>query len=255
MSASEIKKLKKLQEKQRQRELKAIFGEKENSNIKQTENEETADDIIAEAENEILEELEMTLEDIIEKERNKIQNGTPVNAESFARWKKFKLEQKEKEREIERNLRDRAIKGKTTGLSGKELFEMNANIFEDDEAAVGKEDLVIDEDLFLDSDDEDKEETNQDEEIPEWDPSTWKEVDPPKQKLQDYISKVLKLKNDSYPQYEEIVIQSGGFLFKITLPHINKTLVPLTPHQNKKNAQNAAAYLALKYLENLNQKQ
>jgi len=252
MSAAERKKLQKLQEKQRERELREIFGaveKREEEKPVKNEEDQTAEDVMNDVNNELEEEREMTLEDIIEKERAKILGGTPVTPESFAKWKAFKQSQKDKEEEVAKKLREKAFKkGGTSGLSGKALFEMDANAFVDEEGAVDKDAYAIDEDLFLDSDDEGDDEEDV-EELDEWDPAAWKETDPPKQKLQEFITKDLKLKNKDYPQYQETKIASGGFLFKIHLPHIDKTLEPLSAHKSKKNAQNAAAYMAWKYLQ------
>jgi hypothetical protein len=62
---------------------------------------------------------------------------TPVTAESFAKWKAEKAEQKKKEN-AEKVARELAKKAKGKGLSvlsGKALFEYDATLFVDDEEA------------------------------------------------------------------------------------------------------------------------
>jgi hypothetical protein len=93
----------------------------------------------------IIEEGERTIEDIIEEERAKLlaqgKTGTPVNEESFAKWK---AERTAKRKEEERRIVEREIakKGKSKGLSvlsGRALFDYDASLFKDDEAAAGAE--------------------------------------------------------------------------------------------------------------------
>lgn len=71
------------------------------------------------------------------------------------------------------------------GLTGRELFEKNASAFVDDSEAVSKEDYVIqedvdvDDDLFLDEEDD----VIMDDQV--YDPKTWEPKDkPPKAYLQ-----------------------------------------------------------------------
>mmetsp|Transcript_11022 Transcript_11022/g.18495 ORF Transcript_11022/g.18495 Transcript_11022/m.18495 type:complete len:305 (+) Transcript_11022:420-1334(+) len=85
---------------------------------------------------------EKTIEDIIEEQRAKLaaegKQGTPVNAETFAAWRKAKLAQRQAEAEA----RVKAEQAKKKGgkglsvLSGKELFNFNRDLFVDDDAAL-----------------------------------------------------------------------------------------------------------------------
>jgi hypothetical protein len=126
----EQKRLEKLAERERERELQALF---KSVDVKKDQPEEptTLEELEEDIDQEIKDESEMTLEEIVEKERGKIIGGTKVTEETFAQWKDFKLKQKKKEEER---------KKKTAVLkSGRELFEQNAKIFvDDDEAADGK---------------------------------------------------------------------------------------------------------------------
>lgn len=87
---------------------------------------------------------EKTIEDLIDEQRAKLQSageaGTPVTEESFAKWRKGKLEQKE--REAEERVRAEQTKKKggkgLSVLSGKELFKYDATLFRDDDAAIDK---------------------------------------------------------------------------------------------------------------------
>lgn len=64
-------------------------------------------------------------------------NKTPVTAESFAKWKADKAEQKKRENaeKVAQELKKKT-KGKGLSvLSGKDLFEYDASLFVDDEEA------------------------------------------------------------------------------------------------------------------------
>ncbi len=61
---------------------------------------------------------------------------TPVTAESFAIWKKSRLEKKQAEQEaLEKAKAVQRAAGKMSGLSGKEMFEFGGDIFDDGEDA------------------------------------------------------------------------------------------------------------------------
>ncbi|CAD2105973.1 zinc finger protein, putative [Plasmodium vinckei brucechwatti] len=92
---------------------------------------------------------EKPLEDIIEEERTQyINNGTPVTLESFKKWL---LERKEKKNIKKDDQKEKTEKkGKTTTLSGKELFTYDPTLFIDDDNAANTNEY---EDLFYDDDD------------------------------------------------------------------------------------------------------
>ena len=89
---------------------------------------------------------EKTIEDIIEEQRAKLSSegkkGTPVTAETFAKWRADKLIR----RQLEVEARVKAEQSKKKGgkglsvLSGKELFNYNSSLFVDDEAALDAND-------------------------------------------------------------------------------------------------------------------
>lgn len=98
---------------------------------------------------------EKTIEDIIEEQRAKLaldgKQGTPVTAESFATWRKAKLEKKQAD--AEERMRLEALKKKggkgLSVLSGKELFNFNASLFVDDDGALNDEDEKLYNSEFL----------------------------------------------------------------------------------------------------------
>lgn len=81
---------------------------------------------------------EISLEDFLETERHKIQKGTAVTAESFAKWKadrkaKAAAEEAKKSKSREADLRA----GRLTNMSGRDLFTYQPDMFlggDDDEA-------------------------------------------------------------------------------------------------------------------------
>jgi hypothetical protein len=84
---------------------------------------------------------EKTIEDIIEEQRAKLsaegKKGTPVTADSFAKWRIEKLARKQAEAEARLKSEQSKKKGGKglSVLSGKELFSYNASLFIDDESA------------------------------------------------------------------------------------------------------------------------
>jgi hypothetical protein len=262
----ERKRMEKLLEKKREEELKALFKSVDEpkkeaqatsasgSNVEdgnaESKEDEKQNDLYEQIEEEIKEEEEMTIEDIIEKERAKIVNGTPVTLESFTRWKQFKMEQKKKEEEVRR----RAALETGLGLTGRDLFEHNKSLFVDDEEAAENEayarDEDVDQDLFLEDEGENsdgKEEEQPAKEDPDvFDPDTWKDPKLPKVLLQEYlVAKKLPL-----PKYESVPLPNNqqGHFVKIILPHLNKEYPPKKVYPNKKNAEHAAALLAYRDL-------
>ncbi|KLO15233.1 hypothetical protein SCHPADRAFT_270690 [Schizopora paradoxa] len=80
---------------------------------------------------------EITLEDFLETERHKLgKNLTPVTPESFAKWKKTRLDKKSAEEEAAKKAKTvQAAAGKSSGMSGRDLFTYNPEWFaeEDDD--------------------------------------------------------------------------------------------------------------------------
>ena len=111
------------------------------------------------------EEDEKTIEEIIEEERQKLNNETltPVNKVSFEAWKKRKAEQKQKELE-ERMMEAEKTKGKGKSshiLSGKALFKYDPTLFKDDDNAADEK--LYEERAELDVIEEGKEEETKEE--------------------------------------------------------------------------------------------
>ena len=85
---------------------------------------------------------EKTIEDIIEEQRQKLaaegKVGTPVTAESFAKWRAAKLakRQADAEAKVKAELTKKKGGKGLSVLSGKELFNFNAALFVDDDAAI-----------------------------------------------------------------------------------------------------------------------
>eukprot|EP00163_Fabomonas_tropica_P030323 TRINITY_DN6798_c2_g6_i1.p1 TRINITY_DN6798_c2_g6~~TRINITY_DN6798_c2_g6_i1.p1 ORF type:complete len:213 (+),score=82.92 TRINITY_DN6798_c2_g6_i1:954-1592(+) len=80
-----------------------------------------------------------TIEEIIESERAKLGEGTPVTLETFMAWKKRKQEKKAEEakKKEEKEAKEKAKKPDKamSGMSGKALFTFNPDLFVDDESA------------------------------------------------------------------------------------------------------------------------
>jgi hypothetical protein len=59
---------------------------------------------------------------------------TPVTPESFAAWKKNRIEKKAAEQEaLEKAKASARAAGKMTGMTGKDMFEFGGELYEDDE--------------------------------------------------------------------------------------------------------------------------
>uniref|UniRef100_A0A7S1TF65 ZC3H15/TMA46 family C-terminal domain-containing protein n=1 Tax=Compsopogon caeruleus TaxID=31354 RepID=A0A7S1TF65_9RHOD len=101
--------------------------------------------------------LSLPVEEQIEAERERLKVRTPVTLELFMQWKEEKRRKREEE---EKRRREAALKGlskveraRGTGLSGRELFAVNKQVFVDDEAADDtKYEVPID---YIDESDED----------------------------------------------------------------------------------------------------
>ncbi|KAF8176723.1 hypothetical protein K438DRAFT_1846654 [Mycena galopus ATCC 62051] len=87
----------------------------------------------------------ISLEDFLEVERHKLgTNLTPVTPESFAIWKKTRMDKKEAEQEAIRKAKEQnRSAGKSSGMSGKDLFEYNPEWFEDEDDGDATDDWDI----------------------------------------------------------------------------------------------------------------
>lgn len=106
---------------------------------------------------------EVTLEDLIEKERAALgPKQTKVTLETFLAWKKRKIEEKKdilkKDEEKKRN---EYKAGRQAGLSGREMFSFNPDLAMDNDMDDGDE--LFDSSLYRRGDDE--EDTNEYKEI------------------------------------------------------------------------------------------
>jgi len=84
----------------------------------------------------------ISLEEFLEVERHKLgANLTPVTPESFAKWKKTRMDKKEAEDEAMRKAKQaHNAAGKNTGMSGRDLFQYNPEWFEDEDEGDASED-------------------------------------------------------------------------------------------------------------------
>ncbi|KAJ8508591.1 hypothetical protein ONZ45_g9150 [Pleurotus djamor] len=87
---------------------------------------------------------QISLEDFIEVERHKLgSNLTPVTPETFAKWKKTRMDKKEAEAEAIRKAKEtQSAAGKNSGMSGRDLFQYNPEWFEDEEEEEEEWDLA-----------------------------------------------------------------------------------------------------------------
>ncbi|KAH7341448.1 hypothetical protein B0J17DRAFT_646578 [Rhizoctonia solani] len=76
----------------------------------------------------------ISLEEFLEVERHKLgSNLTPVTPETFAVWKKTRLDKKSAEDDAMRKAKDaQAAAGKNVGMSGRDLFQYNPEWFDQD---------------------------------------------------------------------------------------------------------------------------
>ncbi|TFK60130.1 hypothetical protein BDN72DRAFT_546392 [Pluteus cervinus] len=77
----------------------------------------------------------ISLEDFLEVERHKLgPNLTPVTPETFAKWKKTRMDKKEAEKEAMKKAKEaQSAAGKNNGMSGRDLFQYNPEWFEDED--------------------------------------------------------------------------------------------------------------------------
>lgn len=103
---------------------------------------------------------ETTIEEKIEEERAalKFEGLTPVTKESFFAWKERRAAAKQKALEDElkaaqedKQAKKNAGKGKNSIMNGRALFTYNPEMFKDDDAAVGADDLKKDEESKVDN--------------------------------------------------------------------------------------------------------
>lgn len=118
---------------------------------------------------------EISLEEFLETARHQLgSNLTPVTKESFAAWKKQRVDKKAAEEEaIEQKKKSQAQANKMAGLSGRELFTLNPTWQEDEDESGGAGDEFDMSNYFKnweqdrqsehgDDDDDDVQKTNQD---------------------------------------------------------------------------------------------
>ncbi|KAK1926226.1 hypothetical protein DB88DRAFT_481159 [Papiliotrema laurentii] len=80
---------------------------------------------------------QISLEDFLEVERHKLKPPlTPVTPETFATWKKNRLEKKQAEAEaVEKAKAVQRAAGKMSGMTGRDMFEFGGELYEDEEEA------------------------------------------------------------------------------------------------------------------------
>ncbi|KAG8818641.1 hypothetical protein FRC17_010760 [Serendipita sp. 399] len=83
----------------------------------------------------------ISLEEFLEVERHKLgTNLTPVTPETFAQWKKTRMDKKMAEEEaIKKTKETQNAAGRVNGMSGRDLFEYRPEWFEDEEDEEGDE--------------------------------------------------------------------------------------------------------------------
>lgn len=268
LEEKERKRLEKLAQKQREQELKDLFrttdGGKKEDEVAQassseetpTEGEEVTYDSI---EQEIKDEAELTIEEIVEKERAKIISGTPVTFETFTKWKQFKVEQQRKEKEREHKLQMALYEKSGHGLSGRELFKLNQSLFVDDEEA---DDTVyqipedaIDEDLFLEGDEEEAEDEIPEEIDEEYDPSTWKEKQTPKEMLLAY-TQIRKYPDAKFEKLPKQSPQEQGERISVIIEKpVKKEFILSKVYPSRKLAEHNASLVAFRWLQKYEEKQ
>jgi len=82
------------------------------------------------------------LEEFLEVERHKLgSNLTPVTPETFAKWKKTRMDKKEAEAEAMKKAKEaQSTAGKSSGMSGRDLFQYNPEWFEDEDEGDASDD-------------------------------------------------------------------------------------------------------------------
>ncbi|KNC78925.1 hypothetical protein SARC_08659 [Sphaeroforma arctica JP610] len=102
----------------------------------------------------------MTLEDIVDRERQALgPNKTPVTLETFTKWKaKKRKEEKAAQSKKDKKRMNEVKAGRQAGITGKELLSYRPELFQDDDEAGGAEDyaqeeVAVDEEVFKNLDD------------------------------------------------------------------------------------------------------
>ncbi|KAL9647584.1 hypothetical protein ABK040_006940 [Willaertia magna] len=263
LEEKEKKKLEKLELKKREQELKDLFRTVDDkkpeeatasSSVEGQEGEGLeGDELYDQIEQEIRNEEELTIEEIVEIERAKIKSGTPVTFETFMKWKEFKLEQKKKEEERKHKLQMALYERSGQGLTGRDLFKLNEALFVDDEEADETvyeipED-AIDEDLFLEGDEDNDENVEKDEiEEVEYDPKTWDQKVTPKELLIQYFNKK-KIPEPKFERMAKQTPQEVGERVSLSFEQpVKKEFYCNKPYTNKKIAEHTVAWKAYRWL-------
>ncbi|CAL1717299.1 unnamed protein product [Somion occarium] len=86
----------------------------------------------------------ISLEEFLEVERHKLGTHlTPVTPDTFAKWKRTRMDKKLAEEELQRKTKDaQAAAGKNSGMSGRDLFTYNPEWFQDEEEEEEEWDLA-----------------------------------------------------------------------------------------------------------------
>ncbi|KAF8910503.1 hypothetical protein CPB84DRAFT_1672591, partial [Gymnopilus junonius] len=84
----------------------------------------------------------ISLEEFLEVERHKLGTTlTPVTRESFAVWKKTRMDKKQAEEEAMKKAKDlQSAAGKSSGMSGRDLFQYNPEWFQDEDEGDASDD-------------------------------------------------------------------------------------------------------------------
>jgi len=84
---------------------------------------------------------EISLEEFLEVERHKLgPNLTPVTKETFAKWKKTRMDKKQAEMEVLKKAKEtQHAAGKAIGMSGRDLFQYNPEWFADEDEGDGSD--------------------------------------------------------------------------------------------------------------------
>ncbi|KAF9484852.1 hypothetical protein BDN70DRAFT_872120 [Pholiota conissans] len=87
----------------------------------------------------------ISLEEFLEVERHKLgTNLTPVTPETFAVWKKTRMDKKQAEEEALRKAKDlQNSAGKSSGMSGRDLFQYNPEWFADEDEGDASDDFDL----------------------------------------------------------------------------------------------------------------
>ncbi|PAV16345.1 translation machinery-associated 46 [Pyrrhoderma noxium] len=88
----------------------------------------------------------ISLEEFLEVERHKLgSNLTPVTPETFAKWKRTRMDKKQAAEDIQKKAKEaQAAAGKSNGMSGRDLFTYNPEWFIDDDDEDDQDEWDID---------------------------------------------------------------------------------------------------------------